>query len=49
MLSKHKIVSKNKGAPFGALMGQCMKALAGKVSGKVISEALRKEISGAQK
>ncbi|MBT3814598.1 Glu-tRNA(Gln) amidotransferase subunit GatE [Candidatus Woesearchaeota archaeon] len=44
-----KIVSKNKGAPFGALMGQCMKALAGKVSGKVISEALRKEISGAQK
>jgi glutamyl-tRNA(Gln) amidotransferase subunit E len=37
-----EIVSKNKGAPFGALMGQCMKALAGKVSGKVISEELKK-------
>ncbi len=39
-----EIVDKNKGAPFGALMGQCMKALAGKVSGKVISEELGKLI-----
>ena len=37
-----EIVSKNKDAPFGALMGMCMKALAGKVSGKVISEELKK-------
>jgi glutamyl-tRNA(Gln) amidotransferase subunit E len=37
-----EIVSANKGAPMGALMGLCMKALAGKASGKVISEELKK-------
>jgi glutamyl-tRNA(Gln) amidotransferase subunit E len=37
-----EIVSANKGAPIGALMGLCMKALAGKASGKVISEELKK-------
>ncbi len=36
------IVSKNKSAPMGALMGMCMKALSGKASGKVISENLQK-------
>lgn len=35
------IISKNKDAPLGALMGKCMKALSGKASGKVISETLR--------
>ena len=40
-----EIVDKNKDAPFGALMGQCMKALGGKVSGKVISEELKKLMS----
>jgi glutamyl-tRNA(Gln) amidotransferase subunit E len=35
------IVTKNKDAPFGALMGQCMKALSGKASGQVISKALK--------
>lgn len=34
------IVEKNKEAPFGALMGLCMKQLGGKASGKVISEKL---------
>ncbi len=33
---------KNKGAPFGALMGMCMKALGGKASGQVISAELKK-------
>ncbi|HLC91351.1 MAG TPA: Glu-tRNA(Gln) amidotransferase subunit GatE [Candidatus Nanoarchaeia archaeon] len=36
------IVAKNKDAPFPALMGLAMKALAGKASGKFISEELRK-------
>ena len=36
------IVEKNKGAPFGALMGMCMKKLAGKASGQVISAELKK-------
>jgi glutamyl-tRNA(Gln) amidotransferase subunit E len=39
-----EIVAKNPDAPFGALMGQCMKILAGKVSGKIISEELKKLI-----
>ena len=43
------IVSKNKDAPFGALMGQCMKALAGKASGQVISAELKKIIEGGHK
>jgi len=37
-----EIVEKNKKAPFGALMGMCMKKLAGKASGQVISEELKK-------
>ena len=37
-----KIVEKNKKAPFGALMGMCMKKLAGKASGQVISQELKK-------
>ena len=37
-----EIVDNNKGAPMGALMGLCMKALAGKASGKIISDELRK-------
>ncbi len=36
-----KIVNENKDAPFGALMGQCMKALAGKASGQIISQNLK--------
>jgi glutamyl-tRNA(Gln) amidotransferase subunit E len=42
----HKIISdivqKNKGAPFGAVMGMCMKELNGKASGQVISAELKK-------
>lgn len=37
-----QIVSQNKNAPFPALMGMCMKELAGKASGKFISQELRK-------
>jgi len=37
-----KIVEENKDAPFGALMGICMKKLAGKASGKIISENIKK-------
>ncbi|MAG73359.1 Glu-tRNA(Gln) amidotransferase GatDE subunit E [archaeon] len=39
-----EIVEKNKGAPMGALMGMCMKKLAGKASGQVISAELKKLI-----
>ncbi|MFH1682322.1 MAG: Glu-tRNA(Gln) amidotransferase subunit GatE [Candidatus Woesearchaeota archaeon] len=38
------IVETNKGAPFSALVGLCMKRLAGKASGKFISEQLKKLI-----
>src|SRR3989338_6884566 len=37
-----EIVDKNKEAPFAALMGLAMKKLAGKASGKFISEELKK-------
>ncbi len=37
-----KIIEKNKNAPFGALMGIAMKKLAGKASGKVISDEIKK-------
>ncbi len=37
-----EVVEKNKDAPFSALMGLCMKELAGKASGKVISDELKK-------
>ncbi|HLC82164.1 MAG TPA: Glu-tRNA(Gln) amidotransferase subunit GatE [Candidatus Nanoarchaeia archaeon] len=40
----NEIVKKNKGAPFAALMGMAMKELAGKASGKFISEELKKII-----
>jgi len=43
------IIEKNKDAPLGALMGQCMKALAGKASGKVISDALNKILKEGHK
>jgi Glu-tRNA(Gln) amidotransferase subunit E-like FAD-binding protein len=43
------IVEKNKKAPFGALMGLAMKKLAGKASGKVISDVLRNIVSGTRK
>ncbi|MBU1112129.1 MAG: Glu-tRNA(Gln) amidotransferase subunit GatE [archaeon] len=36
-----KVIKANPNAPFPALMGQCMKALGGKASGKVISTTLR--------
>ncbi len=35
------IIEKNKNAPQGALMGLCMKALAGKASGQVIARELK--------
>lgn len=37
-----EIVESNKGAPFGALMGICMKEFKGTVDGKIISEVLKK-------
>ncbi len=36
------IIDKNKGAPFGALMGQAMAKFRGKVDGKKVSEVLKK-------
>lgn len=36
-----RIIKQNPAAPLGALMGQCMKELAGKASGKIISEILK--------
>ena len=40
-----KIIEENKNAPFPALMGLAMKRLAGKASGKFISEQLQKILS----
>ncbi|PIZ51650.1 Glu-tRNA(Gln) amidotransferase GatDE subunit E [Candidatus Woesearchaeota archaeon CG_4_10_14_0_2_um_filter_33_13] len=37
-----EVVEKNKGASQGALMGLCMKALAGKASGQFIAEELKR-------
>ena len=37
-----EVIGKNPGAPFGALMGMCMKQLAGKASGEVISRELKR-------
>lgn len=37
-----EIIDKNKGAPFGALMGKAMAEFRGKVDGKKISELLKK-------
>jgi len=44
-----EVVDANKGAPLGALMGQCMKKLAGKASGKVISDTLNKILKEGHK
>ena len=37
-----KIIEKNKGASFGALMGEVMKEFRGKADGKTVSSILRK-------
>ncbi|MCA9459753.1 MAG: hypothetical protein KC550_04360 [Nanoarchaeota archaeon] len=37
-----KIISQNPNAPFGALMGICMKEFQGKIDGKIISQILKK-------
>ena len=37
-----EIINKNPNAPFPALMGTAMKELAGKASGKFISEELKR-------
>ncbi len=39
-----EIISKNKSAPFGALMGICMKEFGGRVEGRIISNLLKKNI-----
>ena len=44
-----EIISKNKDTSMGALMGICMKQLAGKASGKVISIIIKKIISKGHK
>ena len=44
-----KIVNENKNAPFPALMGICMKALAGKASGKFISQELKRIVEKGHK
>lgn len=36
-----EVICKNKGAPFSALMGLCVKQCAGRASGKMISETLK--------
>ena len=40
-----KIISQNSGAPFGALMGMCMKELGKKADGKIISQILKEEMN----
>ncbi len=44
-----EIVEKNKDAPFSALMGLCMKQLAGKALGQFISEHLKKILEQGHK
>ncbi len=44
-----EVVEKNKSAPFSALMGLCMKELAGKASGQFISEQLKKLLEQGHK
>ena len=39
-----EIIEKNKGAPFSALMGLCMKEFGGRVCGKKLSEILKEKI-----
>jgi glutamyl-tRNA(Gln) amidotransferase subunit E len=39
-----EIISSAKGAPFGAVMGMCMKEFAGTVDGKLISSLLKKNM-----
>ena len=38
------IITNAKGAPFGAVMGMCMKEFAGAVDGKLISALLKKNM-----
>ena len=40
-----EIITQNLSAPFGALMGMCMKELGKKADGKVISQILKEEMS----
>ena len=40
-----EIIEKNKDAPFGALMGMCMKEFAKKAEGKIISKVLKEEMN----
>jgi glutamyl-tRNA(Gln) amidotransferase subunit E len=44
-----QIIDDNPNAPMGALMGQCMKKLAGKASGQVISKELRNLMQNGHK
>lgn len=44
-----KVIKANPDAPFPALMGQCMKVLSGKASGKVISQELQKLLKKGHK
>ncbi|MBU0470818.1 MAG: Glu-tRNA(Gln) amidotransferase subunit GatE [Nanoarchaeota archaeon] len=44
-----EIITANPKAPMGALMGLCMKKLAGKASGKIISESLKKILEKGHK
>ncbi len=39
-----KVIEKNKGAPFAAVMGEAMKVLRGKADGKKVSEIIKKYI-----
>ena len=39
-----EIITNSKGAPFGAVMGMCMKEFAGAVDGKLISSLLKKNM-----
>lgn len=41
-----KIITENKGAPFGALMGLAVKKLSGQASGQTISQELKKLLEG---
>ncbi len=44
-----EVIEQNPNAPFGALMGQCMKKLAGKASGQVISKEIKNILAHGHK
>jgi len=44
-----EIIEQNPGAPMGALMGKCVKALGGKASGQMISQELKKILEKGHK